>query len=99
MYETNEEKYWKVEQGDVCEEHCYIHCRRPRVFEVAYEGHSSILYLKAYILIDIHLPIALNTAVLVMCEDKPGGAVEQREYPAGEDDPLGPRQGADVLNQ
>ena len=34
-----------------------------------------------------------------MCVDKPGGAVEQHDYPAGEDDPLGPPQGADVLNQ
>ena len=32
-------------------------------------------------------------------EDKPGGAVEQREYPAGEDDPLGPGQGADALKK
>ena len=32
-----------------------------------------------------------------MCEDKPGGAVEQGEQPAGEDDPLGPGHGADVL--
>ena len=32
-----------------------------------------------------------------MREDKPGGAVEQGEQPAGEDDPLGPGHRADVL--
>ena len=34
-----------------------------------------------------------------MREDKPGGAVEQGEQPAGEDDPLGPGQGADALKK
>ena len=62
-----------------------------------YGSQSFIQYLKAY-LIDIHLPITFNTAVLDMCENKPGGALEQSEYPAGEDDPLGPRQVADLLN-
>ena len=62
-----------------------------------YESHSFIQYLKAYILKNVYLPITFNTAVLDMCEDKPGGAVEQREYPAGEDDPLGPSHCADVL--
>ena len=32
-----------------------------------------------------------------MCEDEPGGAVEQGEYPAGDDDPPRSTHGADVL--
>ena len=32
-----------------------------------------------------------------MREDQPGGAVEQGEHPAGEDDPLGPCHCANVL--
>ena len=32
-----------------------------------------------------------------MCETQPGGAVEQGEHPAGEDDPLGSAHGTDVL--
>ena len=40
---------------------------------------------------------SFDTAVFDMCENQPGGAVEQRKGPAGDDDPLGPGHGADVL--
>ena len=47
--------------------------------------------------VEPYLTISLDTAVLDMSEDEPGGAVAHREHPAGDDDPLGPGQGADVL--
>ena len=48
-------------------------------------------------IVEPYLTISLDTAVLDMSEDEPGGAVAHREHPAGDDDPLGPGQGADVL--
>ena len=38
-----------------------------------------------------HHAIALDTAVLDVGEDQPGGAVAHCEHPAGHDDPLRPR--------
>ena len=48
-------------------------------------------------IVEPYLTISLDTAVLDMSEDEPGGAVAHREHPAGDDDPLRPGQGADVL--
>ena len=44
-----------------------------------------------------HHSKSLDTAVLDGCEEQPGGAVEQGEHPARDDDPPCPGHGADVL--
>ena len=46
-----------------------------------------------------YLTITFNTAGLDSGQHQPGGAVAQGECPAADDDPLGSRDGADVLER
>ena len=86
----------QVEQGDVREEHCDVHLGSSRMSEVTFWDLNPFNDERLKITETDHSK-SLYTAVLDMCEDQPGGAVEQGEHPAGEDDPLCPGHGTDVL--